>query len=151
MNTHANPSVLGNGTGDGKDSDQLTISEIGSLDWQSIPVLILLGCNAGHYDYTYSNVAYAFSKRISGVVVASDGTVYPGLLNSVGDAATFTSKADDDFDEYCKTNIRTNKGWVRYKQNLKTGSVAIYYYSSDSKTLKINWIMADLKSRNYYK
>ncbi len=38
-------------------------------------VVLLLGCNAGHYDHRYNNVAHAIAQKVPyGIVVASDGS-----------------------------------------------------------------------------
>lgn len=56
--------------------------------------MIILGCNCGHYDYTNLNIAYEFSKKITGVTIASDGTV---LLSYKKKQLTLQSVADKDF------------------------------------------------------
>lgn len=121
INTHANPWILGCGKSKPTAADQLTIAEINELDYKAISVLILLGCNAGHQDYSQNNVAEAFSGRISGKVVASDGTVYSSWNSfyypiDVG----FTSKEDNTFKELCLEE-RTSVGWLVYisERNVK--------------------------------
>lgn len=61
VNCHANPTSMYNG---------LTTADIKKLKTVDCKCLILLGCNAGHYDYIWNNVAYEFSKKVTGVVVA---------------------------------------------------------------------------------
>ncbi|MDO5151563.1 MAG: hypothetical protein Q4D76_19600, partial [Oscillospiraceae bacterium] len=75
-------------------------------------LLIILGCNSGHYDYKKSNPAYCFAKRINGVVIASDGTVYSS--RSYGELV-FNSIADNHYLGYCKKQTRPNKGWLIYQ------------------------------------
>lgn len=35
-------------------------------NYKKVDTLVLLGCNAGHYEYVTTNVAYVFCKRTSG-------------------------------------------------------------------------------------
>lgn len=113
INTHGSPTVLTNNIGN-DDSTDLTLSEISSLEYKAVRTLILLGCNAGHQDERWHNVAYEFSKRISGKVVASDGTVYSALYNFYYPVpATFYSRNNGHFSEYC-SSARDNRGWVIY-------------------------------------
>ena len=76
--------------------------------------MILLGCNAGHYDFKLTNVASAFSKRITGCVVASDGSVKIGKFSTIIGSVKFESVKDKDFD-----GIRDNEGWIVYKYGRK--------------------------------
>jgi len=76
--------------------------------------LILLGCNAGHYNYIWSNVAKKFSKYVSGYVMASDGTVCSNPTPSYN--PVFTSEPDESWKKYNRRNTRKNNyGWVIYK------------------------------------
>lgn len=146
INTHATPRRLSNSSDNFGNGDSLFIYEIDNLEFKYIPVLILLGCNAGHYDYVWSNIAHAFSKRISGCVIASDGTVQ---ANSRADVE-FNSVLKQTFIDACIDNKkRKNYGWVayRYKRNNGTSTytvIGIY-------KITIKSIMTNLKSHNYYK
>lgn len=90
-----------------------------SLEKKPVRRLILLGCNAGHYDYRKSNIAFAFKQKIEGVCIASDGTV-----------TAFEEDEDDDFElktanDYNWKNQRDsekrkrnkNKGWIIYRKD----------------------------------
>lgn len=102
------------------------LSQISELNFKTIKCLILLGCNAGHYDYIWNNVAYEFSKRISGCVMASDGTVY-----SVS-GPKFASRADESWKEYThkkNSSRKQNWGWVIYRANT--------WYSTNMNTISI--------------
>lgn len=147
LNSHANYYRLSDGSGSSADSSCLTISEINNLQYKSIGVLILLGCNAGHNDHIWTNVAEAFCKRISGCVVASDGTVDSGFLNSIG-KASFTSVTSDSFYDQC-TKKRGNLGWIIYKYKRDVNKIYVYY--SDLYKIRIDTIMNYLKKKNYYK
>lgn len=124
--THGKPTKLINERPDSTlDQDSLTCAEIANLEYKSVSALIIMGCNAGHYDYAWSNVACRFSSKVAGCVVASDGTVDP---NFSGGVAYFSSIADITFYSYCNPNQkRTNHGWT------------IYTYGRTSKRVKIMW------------
>ena len=71
---HGDPVSLSNGV----PSHAMSTAFIRNLNPKKIKYLILLMCNAGHFSYIWENVAYEFSKKISGgVVAASDGRVVP--------------------------------------------------------------------------
>lgn len=112
INSHANPEVLGFGH---SGSGQFSTNDAMNLNNQSMDQLILYGCNAGHRDYSGTNIASAFSQRTNGApVMASDGTVYG--MNSDG---TYNPRADDEF-RYWAENAgngdRSNEGWQIYQQ-----------------------------------
>lgn len=159
INTHGEPMSLLNSSGGNKDEDILTISEIDNLSFKNIRVLILLGCNAGHYDYKWTNVAYAFSKRISGCVIASDGTVYSGGWNHNENSSINTSFSSIDDDEYLKwfwkQNSsfigvpRPNNGWSVYKYGRMT-STGYLFNGKLGTVLKINTLVNDVVNMNFY-
>ena len=73
-----------------------------------IKLVILLGCNCGHYDYYGSNMAYGFMKKTHGCVVASDGTVYSDILFN-----GFASINDKSFrNQRITSSNRDNVGWI---------------------------------------
>ncbi len=53
----------------------IDVNGIERLEYRTVKLLILLSCNGGHWNWRNENVAWAFSKRISGYVIAADGTV----------------------------------------------------------------------------
>lgn len=108
----------------------------------------IIRCNVGHYDYKWSNVAYAFSKRITGCVVASDGNVISGLHNDIGLPATFTSAVGDDFYWFC-TEDRDNYGWAIYKYVRRTENRYLYT-NCFFKTVTIKTIIDFVKEVNYF-
>lgn len=55
--------------------NDLNLQNIRKLKKVNCKALIILGCNAGHYTHIWNNIAYEFSQKISGITVASDGTV----------------------------------------------------------------------------
>ena len=127
IDTHAGPDDLyfGDIDHDGYDdkNEYMYTDQIAKLGNKNIDNLILLGCNAGHLDYKYTNVAAAFSKKVNGgCVLASDGTVfaqYP-LLLSWG-TYSYTSVNDETFYGNClgprahEGNwIPDNEGWIKY-------------------------------------
>lgn len=55
----------------------IDISMVRRLNKKTLGLLWLLGCNCGHYDFNIpeSNIVRAFAKKITGAVIAADGTV----------------------------------------------------------------------------
>ena len=129
INCHANPEEMYNG---------LTTDEVKKLERMDCECLILLGCNAGHYDYIWENLAYEFSKKVTGVVVASDGTVYSGKYNHLGFTQKFTSKNDDTYETYCNST-RKNFGWVVY--DYSSSKKRTTWYSTGIKTITMKSIL----------
>ena len=135
LDSHANPDTIFNG---------LTIDKIRKLKKINCKALIILGCNAGHYSHIWNNVAYEFSKKISGTTVASDGTVYPVFSGT--SEATYTSKDDEDFDELLNNNKnRKNYGWVVYRNN----NFNIAWYNTGMKVLTFPSILDYLQNCGY--
>ena len=118
INTHGCSSQIGLNKSEEKDSYTLTTDEIDKLDFKYIDILILLGCNSGHYDYKLTNVASAFSKRITGCVVAGDGSVKIGKFSTIIGSVKFESLNDKYFVEE-GTSKRDNEGWIVYKYGRK--------------------------------
>ena len=114
VNSHGNPTTC-----------IVTTSQINLLYSKSHQELILLGCNCGHYDYLWTNIAVAFTNKIaSGArVIASDGTVQSTL--SLFTYQKFKSKNDDTYQSLCSDPSRPNKGWVRYYKSSGT-----YYWGT---------------------
>ncbi len=91
-----------------------------TFDKVNVKMLVLLGCNAGHYSYTES-MARAFANKITGKVLASDGTVvgswYDYIISS---NVTFYSNDDTTFQDFvvkregANAKKRTNIGWMVY-------------------------------------
>ena len=105
-----------------------------------VNTLVLLGCNAGHYDYVWSNVAYAFCKKISGCVIASDGTVCSGPYNKIkttSAATSFDSHNKGGFGGYrAPGSTRDNIGWVIYKYG-RSSCKAYWFSGALGKILKV--------------
>ncbi|MFT3951684.1 MAG: hypothetical protein QM689_07085 [Oscillospiraceae bacterium] len=139
VNCHGNPTTMFNG---------ITTTEIKSLKKIKCKCLLLLGCNCGHADYMWTNVASALSQKITGVVVASDGTVSSSLGNIFGGTQTFKSKNDDGFKKWCK-ETRNNKGWLIYQYNSVKKSETCYTTNLEKITIKI--ILDYLKDTNFIK
>ena len=93
LNTHSSQEVMFN---------NLYIQDVRKLRKVNCKALIILGCEAGHYKYIWENIAYEFSKKITGLVVASDGYV----------------TSDPPIDEPNFTSVDENReilGWLIYK------------------------------------
>lgn len=77
-------------------------------------MLILLRCNAGMWKSTTGNsIAYELSKKITGIVVASDGTVISlgHIKGYVGNV--FESRVDKSFNNYSHRTY--NLGMLVYR------------------------------------
>lgn len=142
LNTHSYPEGMFN---------NLYIQDVRKLRKVNCKALIILGCNAGHYTYLWSNIAYEFSKKVSGTVVASDGTVgsaWEGL-----DEPFFDSYDDVDDDGYFryylsnKDKNRKNLGWILYKTN----NVNTTWYSTGIKIITLPSILDYLQNAGFVK
>lgn len=113
INTHANPSVLGDGDAN---NFTLTTADVANLQDKEMDNMILLGCNAGHKDYADTNIANAFASKTDGApVLASDGTVYSGLTFFNQTKRSYSSRNDKYFRGYRKGK-RDNDGWIVYQE-----------------------------------
>ena len=125
INTHGEPITFLS-----EDNGLAILTNVKVADWlekQQVKLLVLLGCNCGHFDYKKS-IARAFANKITGKVVASDGTV---ITNS-GDNYTnlwYESVCDSKFRGlYVNEYLRPNYGWLVYVgTNVTQYSARIYY------------------------
>lgn len=110
IDSHANPYGLGYNGSD----DFFGAQDIRNLDQKDVKELVLYGCNAGHMDYSDTNPAAEFARRVDGAqVIASDGTVYS---NPNGHSAqNYASRADEHFHGYNRYGDRDNQGWIEYR------------------------------------
>ena len=122
--------------------DHLSSSNIQKLKKINCKLLIILGCNCGHYDYTNLNIAYEFSKKITGVTIASDGTV---LLSYKKKQLTLQSAADKDFFSFCRRK-RPNVGWIMYEYRNKKSYVSALQF----KNLYLSSLITNLKLRKKF-
>lgn len=109
INSHATPTRLTSSAG-----FKFEYSDVVSYcDKISLKLLVILGCNAGHFDNTRS-IARAFSNKITGKVIASDGIVRTSLyLNLFGWYISFSSLNDDTFRGFRPSSSnRSNYGWL---------------------------------------
>lgn len=137
VNCHANPTQMYNG---------LTRSDVRNLKKLDCKCLILLGCNAGHYDYLWENLAFEFAKKVTGVVVASDGTVQSGWANVFGLNMSFLSVADKSYTAWFSgTTYRKNYGWVIYNYDPKTRTM--YWYGTGIKTITMKKVLDYLEDK----
>lgn len=101
---------------------------VSNLNRKVVKFVWLISCNAGHYSKVEANIAKAISsKTYGGVVVASDGTVYPVsrvVYNSqIGAAAS--SEQDSEWKKYAG-NRKKAKGWLLYKYNFSNKNTTVY-------------------------
>lgn len=135
INCHATPNKLCNKT----ETSNITINDIKKLKTLDCECLILLGCNAAHYDLIWQNVAFEFSKKVTGVVVASDGTVVSKEM--YGYLQTFKSIMDEHYYDY--TDTRKNYGWVIYSYNPQ--KLTTTWYSTGYKKIAMVTIINHLE------
>ena len=122
INSHANPMML----------SWVDINDVLSLKKKNVKRLVLLGCNAGHDDYSFENIAYYFRKKINGPCITSDGTVWSSSICTKD--STFDSKGDKDWREWrdiAGSKRKKNEGWLVYHN-----SKNISYFSKRNVTLK---------------
>lgn len=129
FNTHGNPLLIGNRpeyTPD-KKSYNLTIFDLqDTFEYKYVSLAIVLGCSSGHYNYWY-NVGATLSTKVSGFVIASDGGVESGFLNTIGDAQ-FDSIVSMDFIYWCAeahVDRRDNMGWLGYKDRINNSKLVV--------------------------
>lgn len=151
INTHGNPTCIGDGS---HDYARFEYGNISSLQKKNCQLLILLGCNCGHYDYRKSNMAHAFLSKVTGYVIASDGTVNLGLLrmapiNGLIGKASFKSQMDDSFTAWViaagGNPNRANYGWRLYHKGYSGG------ISMGLKTINGSNVVSYMVSRGYLK
>ncbi len=112
--------------------------------------LIILGCNAGHYNYIWNNVAYNFSLSITGTVVASDGTIYSESTypynSKIVREPYFESRNDKTFLKIANNKRSNNWGWVLYRSVYGKKYVTTTWYSTNLYTITMPSILNYLKS-----
>lgn len=120
IHCHGNPSAIGTSG----DAVNVTISTVQyRLKKKEVSLLIILSCNCGHYDYRNDNIALAFWKKVTGCVIAADGTEEP-TVSATNPA--FESKGDMSWATYTKnkrggwaiTYLGQNKGWLLYGKTI---------------------------------
>ncbi len=84
-------------------------------------MLFLSGCNAGHQDYKYTNLAYYLAQKVNGgKVIACDGTDYHRSGYNTG-VEEYTSRDDDTWEDWrddAKSTRKTNEGWIVYQKDI---------------------------------
>ena len=118
IDMHGNEDLIG---GDGI---KIYATNIEDLDKKKLNGnLVLLPCNVGHLDYSNSNPANSFAKKVSGaLVIAADGTVYPDNPSKKFPNGNFISKNDKFFRDIIEKSgnpdiERDNAGWVVYRDH----------------------------------
>jgi len=118
INTHATPLSLA-----GKDSSgnwwYITANEIKDLANVDVGMLIIYGCNAGHFDYVGTNIASLFAEKVNGApVLASDGTIISNWTFFGLFKRQYQSANDRHFQKWVadKAQERENKGWIIYQK-----------------------------------
>ena len=106
-----NEVVIINCHGKPQNINGMSVDGVKNLQYKNIKLLILLGCNNGHYKYMWSNIGCAFSSKISGTVVCSDGSVEHKSTT----ASSYVSTASESWKKLTGDNKRKNNyGWGYY-------------------------------------
>ena len=69
--------------------DVLGLEGLPGLQRKTITLLWILACSCGHYDSSDNNIARAFARKTTGLVVASDGIVDRTVLSYLGGSIAF--------------------------------------------------------------
>ncbi|MCR5375590.1 MAG: RHS repeat-associated core domain-containing protein [Lachnospiraceae bacterium] len=92
----------------------LSLDMAKTLPKRDIGVLLLEGCNCGHYDVP-DNIAKTLSKKVTGFVIASDGEV----LSLLKEHMYYRSAGGKAFVEWrnekAPGSTRQNYGWIKFK------------------------------------
>lgn len=105
VDTHANPNEF---AVDPDDGSFFNTNDVQKLDDKNIDAIILLGCNTGHLDYRYDNMAASFAQKYEYTpIVAADGTVWP---DHNGVDILYGPKNDKDFQKWLVGDERDNDG-----------------------------------------
>ena len=102
---HGSPKTIG--TQD--DTIKFSIEEMGHIEPKKINHLIFLTCNTGHLDYYPHSLTWAFSNKISGCVLASDGTVKRSNLGGEVYESTNSTNFKELRNESGNTECRRDK------------------------------------------
>lgn len=110
IRSHGTPTSIGTGSSIIYNSH----SNAASLDKVDVKMLVLSGCNCGHWNYWYNGIARVFARKITGVVLADDGTTHWEAVNwLIYKTISFTSMKDSVFTKYAGSD-RDNYGWILY-------------------------------------
>lgn len=86
------------------------------IEEKNIGCVVLLGCNVGNIDYSASNIAANFARKINGgKVIASDGTVNWSFRDWGFLQIHYTSEYDKYFVFDAMDKTRDNEGWLVYQ------------------------------------
>lgn len=139
--THGNPSQLY--------SEGLVFkferADIGdNLEYKEIKLLILIACNAGHYNHRTMNMASSFAKKVSGAVMASDGTVtsHKDFYYGIEPYVYLDSNSSGEFSVYINSALgtRDNMGWLVYnKKSKEPKELGLMRLDAEQIKLYYNW------------
>lgn len=104
----------------------------------------MLGCNAGHFSNDHCIARY-FANKVTGKVIASDGSVEASGISLWPGYYGFLSTASNAFKVlHPEEDKRNNYGWLVYvgTGKGKDNSLARIYYAVDSKGIKKLTVLA---------
>ena len=117
------------------------------MDLNNVKFVWLISCNTGHQDAKTTNIAAAIGTRITGMVVASDGTVCAEYMNYNGKTILGAlSMMDNTWKKYVANRSRAEY-WVLCKRIRTTSSVN--WYSWGVTTVSIFSIADYLETNGY--
>ena len=125
INTHGSYTSINT---DGGADEQIFIRDVMGYDGfpglqrKNIALLWILACSSGHYDARENNIARAFARKTTGLVIAADGAVWITFLSSLIGGIAFKVKTG-------------SIGWLTYKSTNYGSSV--YVYKLGKKTLSL--------------
>ena len=126
INTHGSYDTIKTDGGRIGIRDVLGLDGLPGLQRKTITLLWILACSCGHYDSSDNNIARAFARKTTGLVVASDGIVDRTVLSYLGESIAF--------------KVYTGSiGWVTYKSSNYGSSV--YVYKLGTKTLSLKEVL----------
>lgn len=129
INTHGSPTYLFYEESGGSILD--SIAEYSSNSYKNLgrsnaKIVVVLGCNCGHWDFCNRSIAYRLACLLnSGIVLASDGTVYTDKKCDIflNYTVKYESKKDETFDRLHGTqDVRDNYGWIAYTRRIGDGT-----------------------------
>ena len=123
INTHGSYDTIKTDGGRIGIRDVLGLEGLPGLQRKTITLLWILACSCGHYDSSDNNIARAFARKTTGLVVASDGIVDRTVLSYLGGSIAF--------------KVYTGSiGWVTYKSSNYGSSVYVYKLGKKKLSLK---------------
>ena len=136
IDTHGSPTSISS-------DNYINYKDLEDIKKINVKFLVLLGCNCGHYDYWGKGICSRLANRITGIVMASDGTVILHKKNNfLYRYIYYDSVADDEFKTHLLNGTRDNYGWCLFngsigkrirlnKYTINAETICNYYQKSE--------------------